>query len=86
MTQETPKNAEVLTIHVQVADARELRRIESRLSKLAKIVTQTYLRAPDKNGFYQIQSASYVVLTEDPRRLKITLRQLGNSGKATISF
>ena len=76
----------VFAVHVQVGDARELRRIENRLWDLGKVVAQTYLRAPDKNGIYQIRSASYIVITEDPRRLKITLRQLENYCKATISF
>ena len=78
--------SQVLTVHVQVGDARELRRIENRLWKLAKIVSQTYLRAPDKNGIFQIRSASYIVITEDPRRLKLTLTKLSNFRKSTISF
>jgi len=74
----------VVTIHIHVEDARELRRIEARIRKLGHIIAESYLRAPDKNGIWQIRSASYVVLTEDPRRLKIAMRQIDHHSKAHL--
>jgi len=58
ITRKASRIAGVLAIHVQVADARRPRRIESRLSKLLNIVTQIYLRAVDKSDFYQIRTAN----------------------------
>ncbi len=76
----------VVTIHVQVGDARELRKLEARMWKLGKIISATYLYAPDEWGRYTVHSANYVVVTNDSRRLRIMLTQLENNMKASISF
>ena len=75
-----------VTVHVQVGDARELRKLEARMWKLGKIISVTYLYAPDEWGRYTVHSANYVVVTSDPRRLRIMLTQLENNMKASISF
>ena len=77
---------QVLIVYVEVEDARELRRIESRIWKLGKIMTEVRLRMPDLHGRYQVRRAVYVVLTDRPRELKIMLSQLENNSKASIFF
>ncbi len=75
-----------VTVHVQVGDARELRKLEARMWKVGKIISATYLYAPDAWGRFSVHSANYVVLTDDPRRLKILLTQLENNMSLRISF
>lgn len=76
----------LLVINAMVIDARELRGIETKLLKLGEILTQVYVRSPDKNGTYQIRNATYVVQTTNPANLRRTLTQMGNSGLKTRLF
>ena len=76
----------IIAIHVSYPNAKYVPRVESKISNLANIVSQQYLRAPNKNGRWVVRSASYIVISEDPRRLKITLTQLDNNGNFLISF
>ena len=76
----------ILAIHVTYPNARLVPKIETKLGQKGKVLAQLYLRAPDKKGRWAVRSASYVVLTNDLRTLKITLTQLQNNDNLLISF
>jgi len=76
----------VLVVHVAYPNARLVPKVESRVNTYGDIVSQLYLRAPNKNGRWVIRSATYLVLTENPRALKITLTQLRNHNNIHISY
>lgn len=76
----------VLAIHVTYPNARLVPKVEARISNQGEILAQLYLRAPDKKGRWSVRSASYVVITQDLRTLKITLTQLQNNDDLLISF
>lgn len=71
-------------VKVEYSNALIVSKIERALTKHGEIVSQTYLNAPDKNGYWTPRTATYVVITEDPRVLKITLTQLRNTQTASI--
>ena len=77
----------MITFVVQVtySSAVYVNKIEKAISKQGKIIFQTYLNAPDKNERWTPLEATYIVITEDPRVLKITVKQLGNNHKSKIS-
>lgn len=79
-------SAAILAIHVSYPNARLVPKVESRISSHGDIVAQLYLRAPDKNQRWIIRSASYVVIANDLRTLKITLTQLKNNDNLIINF
>ncbi len=62
----------ILTIHVTYPDAREVPKIETRISKYAEVHQKTCMYLKDKNGVSRVRSALYVVSTRDPRVLKMT--------------
>jgi len=76
---------EVFIVKVEYTTALLVPKIERAITKHGEIVSQTYLNAPDRNGFWTPGTAIYVVITKDPRVLKITLTQLGNTHKSTIT-
>jgi len=78
--------AAVLALHVTYPDARLVSKVESRIRNHGEIWVNLYLRAPDEKGRWAIRTASYVVLTWNPRALKITLTQLRNHDNILISF
>ena len=76
----------ILTIHVTYPDAREVPKIETRMSKHAEVHQKTYFLLKDKNGVGRIRSAMYIVSSNNPRVLKIMLTKLNNNMKSDISF
>ena len=76
----------ILAVHVAYPNARLVSKVEARIAKYGPIISQLYLRAPDKNGRWVVRSASYTVLAVDPRALKIMLSQLRNADNLLISF
>ncbi len=76
----------VIAVHVAYPDARLVPKVESRICNHGEIVANLYLRAPDKNKIYRIRSASYVIVTHDPRNLKRTLTQLQKADSYHLSF
>ena len=76
---------EVFIVKVEYHNALLVSKIEHAITKHGEIVSQTYLNAPDRNGFWTPCTATYVVITKDPRVLKITLTQLQNRHKSTIT-
>jgi hypothetical protein len=76
---------DVFIVKVEYHTALLVPKIERAITKHGEIVSQTYLNAPDKNGYWTPCTATYVVITKDPRVLKITLTQLQNRHKSTIT-
>jgi len=74
----------VFIVKVEYGNAVLVPKIERAITKHGEIMAQTYLNAPDKNGYWTPRTATYVVITEDPRVLKITLTQLRNTQNANI--
>ena len=78
------RNGYVLTVHVEISDGREIRKIEAALNKKGKIHLEVHNRIPDSMGRFQIKNSFYTISTEDPTSLKMSLSKLGVSSK--ISF
>lgn len=78
----------MITFVVQVvySSAVYVRKIESAISKHGEIITLMYLNAPDKNGYWTPRDATYIVITKNPRVLKITLTQLDKQIDSNISY
>ena len=76
----------ILTVHVSYPNARLVPKVEARICNHGEIAAQLYLRAPDKNRRWVIRSATYLVLANDLRTLKITLTQLQNNENLLITF
>ena len=74
----------VLVVKVEYSSGRLVSKIERRITKHGEFVSQTYLNAPNKNGVWIPYTATYVVITKDPRVLKITLTQLEKTHKLLI--
>ena len=72
----------VLIVKIEYHSALLVPKFERAITRHGEILSQTYLNAPDKNGYWTPCTATYVVITEDPRVLKITLTQLGNNYKS----
>jgi len=73
-------------IMVDVRDARELPKLESRLLKYSELISKTYLYGKDSWGRRTVKKACYTVLVQKVREFKIMLSQLQNNGKISISF
>jgi len=76
----------ILVVHVSYPNAELVPKIEARLERYGAVVAELRLRAPDKNGRWITRSASYIILTEDVRALKISLTQIQNHENLLISF
>lgn len=77
---------QIFIVNVETPHSRALRRVETAIWKHGSILAEIYTRARDEKGRYTIRRAIYVVLTPDPRRLRITLTQLEKQSPALISF
>ena len=65
----------VFVVKVEYSSAVLVPKIERAITKHGEIVSQTYLNAPDKNGYWTPNTATYIVITENPRVLEITFTQ-----------
>lgn len=69
-----------------IQDARTIPKLETKLKDHAKIRSIHYLTSPDKNNWPQITIAIYMIETETPRTLKITLTSLEQHRKIKITL
>ena len=79
-------HGELFPVFVVYRDGRIVPKVLSRLNKCADIAVEMVFNIPDKNGRWVPRGAYYLLRTDDPRRLKITLTQLQNHENLLISF
>ena len=77
---------EILLVNVEAPHSRALKTVETTIWSQGTILSEIYVRGRDDKGRYTIRKATYVVLTRNPRSLKIALSQLGKHRDVVISF
>ena len=88
MARRKEKDKKTFAVLVHIEDAREIRKLESRLWRYGEILTNVYVREEDEWGRMYVKSAVYVLRVPQSKlsHVKHSLTKLGQQNGFTVLF